>query len=36
MRDSLFQMTTFIEPTANWVEKEELRLRVEEAFFITM
>jgi hypothetical protein len=36
MSDSLFQITTFIEPTATRVEKEELLLRLEEAFTITM
>jgi hypothetical protein len=31
MRDSLFQITTFIEPTATLSEKAELPLRLEEA-----
>jgi hypothetical protein len=36
MRGSLFQTTTFIEPTETWEEKAELPLQLEEAFPITM
>jgi hypothetical protein len=36
MRDLLFQITTFIEPTATMVEKAELPLWLKEAFPITM
>jgi hypothetical protein len=36
MRDSLFQITTFIEPTATLAEKAELPLRLGEAFPIPM
>jgi hypothetical protein len=36
MRDSLFEITTFIEPTATRAQKAELPLRLEEAFPITM
>jgi hypothetical protein len=36
MRDLLFKITTFIEPTATMVEKTELPLWLKEAFPITM
>jgi hypothetical protein len=36
MRGSLFQSTTFIEPTATRAEKAELPLLLEKAFPITM
>jgi hypothetical protein len=36
MTDSLFQITTFIEPTATRVEKAELLLRLGEEFPIAM
>jgi hypothetical protein len=36
MRSSLFQITTFIEPTVTGAEKAKLPLRLEEAFHITI
>jgi hypothetical protein len=36
MRGFLFQITTFIEPTATRVEKAELPLQLKKAFPITM
>jgi hypothetical protein len=36
MRGSLFQIITFIEPTATRAEKAELPLQLEKAFLITM
>jgi hypothetical protein len=36
MREYLFQITTFIEPTATRVEKAELPLRLGDAFHIAM
>jgi hypothetical protein len=36
MRGSLYQITTFIEPTATQAEKAELPLRLQEAFPIAM
>jgi hypothetical protein len=36
MRGSLFQISTFIEPTATRAEKAELPLRLEETFLIGM
>jgi hypothetical protein len=35
MRDFLFKIITFIEPTATRAEEAELPLRLEEAFPIT-
>jgi hypothetical protein len=36
MRGSLFQIISFIEPTATRAEKAELPLQLEEAFPLTM
>jgi hypothetical protein len=36
MRDFLFQISTFIEPTASRAEKAELPLQLEKAFPTTM
>jgi hypothetical protein len=36
MRGSLFQIITFIEPTANRAEKAGLSLQLKKAFPITM
>jgi hypothetical protein len=36
MRDSSFQIITFIQPTATWAGKVELPLQLETAFFTTM